>query len=310
MLTLGTCFSLLIFVTQNHKKSEVSTPLIQTLHTLSIQHLESRQQIQVWASDQLITAYHYSDTLEKPFLYPLNTLSGKPITRGYPYAPRVGERTDHPHHVGLWMNYGDVNGLDYWNNSFAKRNAKGNKYGVIKHRDIVSMKTVGDAVQLVLAMDWLDSDGTTLVAEEATFTIECQENSCYISRSSTLTATDKRVNFTDNKEGFFAIRVAKELEHPMEKPAKRVLADRRISAEPISDTVGVRGKYLSSEGISGREVWGHPCKMDATGRNLREFSCSTNYIRPSSKSWLPYVLARQRLWSFLSKPFRTKNLFT
>ena len=255
-LILGTCFSLLIFVTQNHKKSEVLSPLVQPLHTLSIQHLESQQQIQVWASDQLLTAYHYSDTLEKPFLYPLNTLSGKPVTRGYPYAPREGERTDHPHHVGLWMNYGNVNGLDYWNNSFAKRNSNRNHYGVIKHREIISMETQGDAVHLSVVMDWMDSDSSPLVQEEATFVIACEREMCSITRTSKLTALDKQVNFTDNKEGFFAIRVAKELEHPIEKPAKRVLADGSVSPDPISDTIGVRGKYLSSEGIRGTEVWG------------------------------------------------------
>lgn len=39
--------------------------------------------------------------------------SGKVITRGYPMNPRPFERMDHPHHVGLWFNFGDVNGLDF-----------------------------------------------------------------------------------------------------------------------------------------------------------------------------------------------------
>ena len=28
--------------------------------------------------------------------------------------PKTGERIDHPHHMGHWFNYGDVNGLDFW----------------------------------------------------------------------------------------------------------------------------------------------------------------------------------------------------
>src|SRR2546430_8598162 len=37
------------------------------------------------------------------------------------FRSRQGERVDHPHHVGLWLNHGDVNGLDFWNNSDAIR---------------------------------------------------------------------------------------------------------------------------------------------------------------------------------------------
>ena len=43
------------------------------------------------------------------------------VTRGFPLEPRPGERVDHPHHVGLWFNHGDVNGVDFWNNSESLR---------------------------------------------------------------------------------------------------------------------------------------------------------------------------------------------
>ena len=52
-------------------------------------------------------------------LYPLITDEGITVTRGYPLAPRPGERVDHPHHAGLWFNYGNANGFDFWNNSDA-----------------------------------------------------------------------------------------------------------------------------------------------------------------------------------------------
>jgi hypothetical protein len=50
-------------------------------------------------------------------LYPLIADGGITVTRGYPLEPRPGERVDHPHHAGLWFNYGEVNGFDFWNNS-------------------------------------------------------------------------------------------------------------------------------------------------------------------------------------------------
>jgi hypothetical protein len=35
------------------------------------------------------------------------------ITRGYPFIKKAGERVDHPHHVGMWLNYESVNGFDF-----------------------------------------------------------------------------------------------------------------------------------------------------------------------------------------------------
>ena len=78
-----------------------------------------KKKVEVRYDGKLLTAYCYFDSTEKPVLFPIETLSGVTITRGYPVAPRTGERTDHPHHLGLWMNYESVNGLDFWNNSTA-----------------------------------------------------------------------------------------------------------------------------------------------------------------------------------------------
>src|SRR5881396_3735394 len=75
-------------------------------------------------------------TLKKPTLYPLRTASGKLVTRGWPLEPRPGERVDHPHHVGLWFTYSDVNGLDFWNNSDAIPAARAPKMGTILHRAV------------------------------------------------------------------------------------------------------------------------------------------------------------------------------
>ena len=50
--------------------------------------------------------------------------------------PRPGERVDHPHHVGLWFNYGDVNGVDFWNNAEGLPADRAGKMGTIRHRAI------------------------------------------------------------------------------------------------------------------------------------------------------------------------------
>src|SRR5688572_419036 len=98
----------------------------------------SEKKLEVRYDGKLLTAYCYFDSTEKPVLFPIKTLSGVTITRGYPVAPRAGERTDHPHHLGLWMNYESVNGLDFWNNSTAISAERKAKYGSIRHQKILS----------------------------------------------------------------------------------------------------------------------------------------------------------------------------
>ena len=66
--------------------------------------------------DTLCSGQALNDNMEKPVLYPLNSSSGIPVTRGFPIDPKPNERIDHPHQTGMWFNYGNVNGLDFWNN--------------------------------------------------------------------------------------------------------------------------------------------------------------------------------------------------
>ena len=80
---------------------------------------EAERRVDVTIDGQPFTAYVWPTSLKKPVLYPIRTAKGTLVTRGFPLDPRPGERVDHPHHVGLWFNYGDVNGIDFWNNSDA-----------------------------------------------------------------------------------------------------------------------------------------------------------------------------------------------
>jgi hypothetical protein len=80
---------------------------------------KNENKIDVFIGQKLFTSFFYPDTLEKPVLYPIYASNGTMITRGFPLHSLPGEPTDHPPHVGLWFNFENVNGLDFWNNSFA-----------------------------------------------------------------------------------------------------------------------------------------------------------------------------------------------
>src|SRR5215203_2181288 len=134
------------------------------------------KQIDVLYGGKLLTAYCYYDSIRKPFLFPINTVDGITVTRGYPLQPRTGERTDHPHHTGIWLNYESVNGLDFWNNSTAIAPEKRNHYGTILHQKIVSKKSTDKNASLNTAATWVRPDGKVLLNEQTTFNFSVKQD--------------------------------------------------------------------------------------------------------------------------------------
>lgn len=217
---------------------------------------ESGRRVDVFIDGQPFTSYIWPENVKKPVLYPLRTAKGTLVTRGYPIEPRPGERIDHPHHVGLWFNYGEVNGLDFWNNSEAIKPEARGKYGTIRHSKINQIKNGKTEGKLQVEMEWLGPDGSALLREETTFVFHGGTGVRAVDRITKLTALDKRVTFDDNKEGVLGMRVARELEQPSDKPELFTDASGKVTAVPKLDNTGVTGRYLSSEGKVGDAVWG------------------------------------------------------
>ncbi len=217
---------------------------------------ETAHRVDVLIDGQPFTSYVWPDSVKKPVLYPLRTAKGTIVTRGYPLDPRPGERVDHPHHVGLWFNYGDVNGLDFWNNSEAIKPADRGKYGTIRHTRIKRIQNGKTTGELEVEMEWLGPDGAPLLREETKFVFHGGTSGRVIDRITKLTALDKRVVFNDNKEGVIGMRVARQLEQPAVKPEVFTDANGKATAVPKLDNTGVTGRYLSSEGKTGDAVWG------------------------------------------------------
>jgi hypothetical protein len=210
------------------------------------------KKVEVFVDGKFFTAYIYPDNMEKQSLYPIASASGKLITRGYPLDPRPFERTDHPHHVGLWFNFGDVNGLDFWNNSFAIKPQDKPKYGTIKFIKIVSENPAKRT--LVTNSEWVDFENKVLLNEESTFVFEGSDNFRSIERTTKLTAK-QTVTFTENKEGILGLRLDRTFEEPSTKAEKFLDANGNITDVPMMNNKGVNGVYRNAEGITGGNVW-------------------------------------------------------
>ena len=194
------------------------------------EEVPGEEKINVFVDNALFTAFMYADTLKKQILYPIHAASGKAITRGYPLNPRPGESTDHPHQAGSWLNFGDVEGLDFWNNSVAISASEQCKYGSIRLKGIVEKDAANG--RLVVRSEWIDCHDAVLLEETTTYMFAGKPDYRSIIRQTVLTAVNRDIRFTENKEGFFGIRMDQQFE----------------------DTF--TGVYTNMSGDKGADAWG------------------------------------------------------
>ena len=208
------------------------------------------------------TTFFYPDTLEKPVLYPIRAANGTVVTRGYPLNPQPGDPTDHPHHIGLWFNFENVNGLDFWNNSFAIPKERKHLYGWIKTDRILETSS-GDKGVVTYHANWTNQNSDVLLEETTRYEFSGNDHQRIIDRFTVLKAKTE-VKFTDAKDGLLGLRVAHALEIPA-KVDKKFTDDKGIVTVVKSNADSIaNGNYLTSEGKEGDSAWSTRavwCKM-------------------------------------------------
>jgi hypothetical protein len=251
---------------------------------------ESESRIEVRVDGRAFTEYLYRPGSKKPILFPLRTDRDTVVTRGFPLAPRPGERVDHPHHTGLWLNYGSVNGVDFWNASEASPRAA--QMGTIVHTAVRKAEGGKKSGLLEVEAEWVMPNGTAALREETRFVFHEARRTRIVDRTTRLVAKDERVVLADHKEGLLGLRVARFLEHRDPKPVERTGADGRPAAA-VADDDTVTGQYRTSEGRTGDAVWGTRGRWAAlTGRNDGETVTVAILDHPKNPGFPTYWHAR------------------
>lgn len=222
---------------------------------VSFSRNDAAHRVEVSVDGRPFTSLIYPDDLEKPVLYPILAASGSIVTRGFPLAPRDGERNDHPHHIGLWLNYESVNGLDFWNNSYAIPAANKPRYGWIRNVKVESVRDGSKSGSLDYSANWENQAGMALLKERTGFVFSGTSTTRTIDRTTTLTAQKDTVFFKDIKDGMLGIRVTKELEMPSDKVEEFVDSQGNVTRVSASGN-GANGSYLTSAGKRGNDAWG------------------------------------------------------
>ncbi len=152
--------------------------------------------------------FYIGKAYPKPFLAPLRTAGGLIVTRRYPLETVEGESRDHPHHRGLFVGFGDVNGINFWENEPDSKVSPENPAikGTLELKSLGDVKSGKKSGSISAVFDWKGPQGTVL-EEERVMTFYADREVRSFDVDETLTAKTE-AKFADTKEGFFAIRVA------------------------------------------------------------------------------------------------------
>jgi hypothetical protein len=160
----------------------------------------------------------------------------------------------------MWFNFGDVNGLDFWNNSFAITAPEKPKYGKIAFDKIVSLNS--KLGKLIVSANWVDINKNVLLNEQTSYVFSGKGNTRIIERITQLTAKNQ-VTFTENKEGLLGMRLDRAFEEPATKPEVFLDAKGVETLVPVLNNEGVNGVYRNAEGFKAGDVWGKRSKWVA-----------------------------------------------
>ncbi len=209
--------------------------------------------VDIFIGEKLFTSFLYPDTLEKPVLFPVHAANSTIVTRGFPLQTQANDPADHPHHIGIWFNFENVNGLDFWNNSYAIPKEKKYLYGWIK-TDHILETSGGTKGLLSYHANWTNQKNDVLLEETTRYEFSGTAHRRMIDRKTILKA-DTDILFADAKDGLFAIRLAHALQIPIDKNQKFTDDKGNITViKGATDSIA-NGNYFSSDGKIGDSVW-------------------------------------------------------
>ncbi|MCX6953698.1 MAG: PmoA family protein, partial [Verrucomicrobia bacterium] len=195
--------------------------------------------VRVEIDGTLFTEYVFKGAY-RPYCYPVLAADGTGLTRDFPMKQGTGEDEDHPHHRSLWFAYGDVNGVDFWNQDDAgSRRPKGK----IVH-DALLEAAGGSATGTIRARNrWVAPDGREFCIDERTMRFSAEGDSRIMDMEISLKApVDAPVQLGDNKDGGMAVRVAQWMNLPRPPNGRRF--------------TGGAGHLVTARGDRDEAAWG------------------------------------------------------
>ncbi len=169
----------------------------------------ANDRVSILINGQPFSDFYIQSSYAKPFLAPLRSTTGLIVTRRFPMEHVEGESRDHPHHKGLWIGYGDVNGINFWETEPESNPSGSNpkQKGTIRLERLNEVKSGKKSGSIGASFAWGSAQGEQILEENRTMVFYADDKIRRFDVDATLTAKIP-AQFGDTKEGFFAIRVA------------------------------------------------------------------------------------------------------
>lgn len=183
-----------------------ASPTLPVNH-VKLEHNTETKTVDVHIRGDHFTTYHYGGRYHMPFLWPVIGEGGTGLTRNFPMGKDEPAINDHPHHLSLYLTYGDLNGVDFWH---ANRENSGRivvvevETGATTHYRWIRTRNQWRA----------DRDGNPIIMEEdRELRFHDGPASCrWFDIITTFHAVHGEVTFGDTKEGMLAVRMAPALD--------------------------------------------------------------------------------------------------
>lgn len=201
-----------------------------------------KQHIDFLVDKDLVGRYIFGPDVAKPYFWPLNGPTGKPITRGWPMVKGLpNESTDHIHQKSVWFCHGDVipegvelkqkikgvAGVDFWSENPG--------HGKIVCTKVTGAKISGNHGRAETFDEWQTADGVKILDEKRTIHLYNFGTTRLLVFDIDLQAAVP-VTFGDTKEGSMGIRIN----------------------DTIREQKGGAGKLENADGKVGEKLcWGH-----------------------------------------------------
>ena len=212
-----------------------------------------------------LAAFHYADKWDKPFLYPIRTISGVVISRGWPVEPRPGEEQDHAWHRGIWWGHGDINGEDFWREKPDKSTSRLVVAG--------KPKTSGNSLEGKLRL--MTPKGKSLGTVTERYAFSADGNHLLIDTTISIHADGgESLRFGDTDDGGFAFRLADEFRQ--DRGARLINSENQTGTEQIwgkaarwtDYSASVNGKMAGVTILDHPSNLRHPTRWHARGYSL------------------------------------------
>jgi hypothetical protein len=199
---------------------------------------------------------------KKPYLWPVYSEGGVPITRDWPMGDKELS-ADHPHHKSIWTAYGDVNGVDTW--------GEGRNSGS-QRTDAVDFGS-GDAYGWITAKNtWLTNDGKPVISEAREYRFYAsKERARLMDVIVTFTADHGDAKFGDTKEGgILAYRIRDQI---TTKNNGTITLDKKVDDPWGQDSAWTDyAGPIDEFGVRGLAVFDHPDNMRHPSRwHIRDY---------------------------------------